>query len=265
MFENMHFERPGTLAGRAAAAWRSGVARLADAVLPPLCLSCRSSIDGHGGLCASCWSRVDFIGPPLCDRLGLPLPYSAGEPMVSAAALANPPVFDRARAAASYGTVVRQLVHDLKFRDRHEGRALLVRWMAHAGRELLEGADVLVPVPLARLRLWSRRFNQSALLADGLSRLSGVAADPFALRRTRRTVPQVGLTVDQRRRNVAGAFEVPRTRDATIAGRHVVLVDDVMTTGATADACARTLKGAGAVHVDVLVLARVVDPVVPSL
>lgn len=243
------------------AGWARPVARLVDIVLPALCLACRGPVADHGGLCPACWSSVDFIVPPLCDRLGIPLPYGTGTPAVSAAALANPPDFGKARAVASYSGGMRDLVHGLKFRDRQEGLDLFARWMARAGDDVMAEADCLVPVPLYRLRLWSRRFNQSALLAQRVAVLTGVDWEPLALLRTRRTRQQVGLTPEQRRRNVAGAFAVPESRRDRIRDRRIVLVDDVITTGATANACARVLRRAGAARVDVLALARVVDPV----
>jgi ComF family protein len=174
-------------------------------------------------------------------------------------AAADPPDYDRARAVARFDGVMRRLVHDLKFRDRHDARRLFGRWLAEAGAELLFSADLIVPVPLTRGRLLSRRFNQSAILALEVSRLTGVALDPLALRRTRRTRPQVGLTRPQRRQNVAGAFAVPPAHKARIAGANVVLIDDVITTGATAAACARALRRAGAARIDVLSLALVTD------
>lgn len=239
-------------------------AKIADCILPPLCLSCRNQVERHGELCPSCWVGIDFIASPICDRLGIPLPYGTGDKHVSAAALANPPDYDRARAAVCYGGVARSIVHDFKFRDRHDGRRLFGRWLAQAGQDVLSDADWLVPVPLHRRRLWQRRFNQSALLAQSVSSLTDIPFDPFLLRRTRSTANQVGLTRDQRSRNVAGAFEVSADRSGDIAGRNLVLVDDVMTTGATANACAKALSRAGASRVDVLVLARVVDPLNPT-
>lgn len=244
---------------------RSGLRYAADVILPPLCLTCRRSVFSHNGLCGTCWSKIDFIVPPCCDVLGIPLSFSAGEKIVSAAALADPPVYDRARAVARYDGVMRDLVHGLKYRDRHESTRLLGRWLGHAGSELLADADLLIPVPLARTRLWSRRFNQSAVLAGVLARECGIPSDPFVLERIRRTQSQIGLTIDQRKRNVAGAFEVPAARRSAIEGCKVILVDDVITTGATANACARALKHAGAARVDVLALARVVDPLAPTL
>lgn len=244
---------------------RVGLARAADFILPPRCLACRASVLSHDGLCGVCWSKIDFIVPPCCDVLGIPLPFPSGEKVISAAAASDPPIYDRARAVARYDGVMRDLVHGLKYRDRHEGTALLGRWLTHAGAELLSGTDLLIPVPLARTRLWSRRFNQSAILAGVLAQGSGLPANPFALERIRRTQSQVGLTMDQRKRNVAGAFEVPQKHRNAVEGRHVVLIDDVITTGATANACARALKRAGATKVDVLALARVVDPLAPTL
>ncbi len=217
-------------------------------------------MESHGALCPSCWGSIDFIGPPLCNRLGIPLPYDSGEIAISAAAFANPPVYHRARAVAHYDGVMRDMIHNFKYADRHEAVDLFGRWLAYAGRDILEDADLLIPVPLYRLRLWARRFNQAAILADGLARLSGITSNPFCLTRVRQTRSQVGLTADQRKRNVAGAFHVPKASRAHIQGRNIVLVDDVITTGATAEACAKVLINAGAVQVDVLALARVVNP-----
>lgn len=234
---------------------------IADLVMPPLCLTCHAPLTSHHSLCPTCWSQIDFIREPLCDRLGLPMPFDAGGTMVSAAAIADPPEYDRARAVARFDGVMRELVHDLKFRDRHDARRLFRRWLAGAGAELLEDADVIVPVPLTRWRLLGRRFNQAAILADEIAGEKGVRMEPLALLRTRRTRPQVGLTRAQRRKNVSGAFAVARGHADRISGAKVVLVDDVITTGATARACARALKRAGAARVDVLALAMVTDAV----
>ncbi len=231
----------------------------ADLLLPSVCIVCRDRIDGHGLLCAGCWSRIDFIAPPLCDRLGIPLPYDAGTPSLSAAAIANPPVYDRARAVARYDGVMRDLIQNFKYRDRHEGVPMFGRWLAHAGAELLRDADLILPVPLYASRLWTRRFNQSALLAQGVARLTGVPLDCFVLQRVRRTASQVGLSAQQRQRNVAGAFKVNPKKLAQLRGKRVIVIDDVVTTGATAEACARVLKRAGSSRVDVLALARAVE------
>ncbi|GAB4227564.1 MAG: ComF family protein [Methyloligellaceae bacterium] len=253
----------GKSRGRVARPLKRAFGFLADILLPPLCPGCRTGVSHHGGLCAQCWREIDFVQAPVCDRLGIPLAYAGDGPLVSAAALAEPPDYDRARAVARYEGAMRRLVHDLKYRDRHDAVALYARWLQQAGCEFLGDAELLVPVPLYRLRLWRRRFNQAALLAARLSAETGIAHDPLCLLRIRRTASQVGLSARQRRRNVSGAFAVPQARRDAVAGRRIVLVDDVITTGATANACARALKRAGAQRVDVLALARVVDPLAP--
>jgi ComF family protein len=240
---------------------RGAAAALADLVIPPLCLSCHRPLSAHDSLCAGCWSQIAFIRAPLCDRLGIPLPFDLGEgPAVSAAATADPPDYDRAR----FDGPMRALVHDLKFRDRHDARRLLGRWLTEAGGDLLHEASVVIPVPLSRWRLIGRRFNQAAVLAREVSRLSGIRFDPLALDRRRRTPPQVGLSRQQRRDNVAGAFTVAPGAQARVTGAAIVIVDDVITTGATVNACARALKRAGARRVDVLALAMVTDPALLS-
>ncbi len=202
---------------------------------------------------------MHFIRPPLCDVLGIPLPFDTGERMVSAAALAHPPHYDRARAVAHFTGSMRTLVHQFKYADRHDGRTLFGRWLAEAARDLRPGLDLIVPVPLARLKLLLRHFNQAAVLAGALSREIGVPVDPMLLRRTRWTRSQVGMTRRERRRNIAGAFSVPKHLRPRLKGRNILLVDDVITTGATVDACARVLKRAGAARVDVQALALVTN------
>jgi ComF family protein len=245
--------------GKLRIAFGRALAACADIVVPACCLVCRTPLGAHHLLCATCWREVHFIRPPLCDVLGIPLPFDVGERMVSAAAAARPPTYDRARAVAHFSGSMRTLVHQFKYADRHDGRALFGRWLAEAGRDLIPASDLIVPVPLTRWRLLSRRFNQAAILAQELSRQCGMRTDPRVLRRTRFTGTQVGLTHDQRQRNVAGAFNVPRSLRARLGGRSVLLIDDVITTGATAEACARALKRAGAARVDVLVLAMVTN------
>jgi ComF family protein len=184
--------------------------------------------------------------------------------MVSAAALAAPPAYARARAVAHYSDQMRELVHGLKYADQHHGGRLFASWLALAGKDLIADAELIVPVPLARLRLWRRRFNQAAVLARALSIRSGKPFEPMLLRRTKATASQVGLTADQRRRNVQGAFVVPEAAKGRISGRHVLLVDDVITTGSTVDAAAGALLRAGAAAVDVLALAIVTGEIPES-
>lgn len=228
-----------------------------DVLTPPVCAACARRIATPDTLCAGCWHDVAFIRDPLCDRLGSPFPFAtAGSgPIVSAVALADPPVYDRARAAAVFGPTTRRLIHQLKYHDQHHARVLLGQWLVTAGHTLLADADLLVPVPLHPVRLIARRFNQSALLAHEVARSTGLPVDVASLKRTRRTPSQVDLTAEQRRLNVRGAFKVPPRRRQQIAGKRVLLIEDVITTGATVSACARALKRAGAARVDVLAIA----------
>lgn len=231
----------------------------ADTIVPPLCLNCRKPLGSHDAICAACWRQIRFIGQPLCDRLGIPLTFDTGATTVSAAALADPPEWDRARAAALFGPVVREMIHAFKYNDRHDARRLFGRWLTGAGRELLPDADVLVPVPLHRWRLIGRKFNQAQLLAGEISILTRLAVDPFVLERVKATPSQVGLSEAERRHNLSGAFRLRPGAKARIEGAKVVLIDDVITTGSTAAACARVLRRAGAARVDVLALAMVTD------
>ncbi len=239
-------------------AW-SHAARLAlDIALPTLCVSCREPVAGEG-VCAACWAKLSFIGPPFCPRLGIPFVYDPGPGLLSMEAIADPPAYTRARAAVRYDDVARTLVHALKYQDRTDLAPAMGRWMARAGQELLEEADVLVPVPLHWRRGWSRRYNQSGALARVIARQTGVILARDALRRVRPTQQQIGLSRSERASNVQGAFKIAAEQKSQIQGRRIVLIDDVLTSGATVDACARALLRAKAAQVDVLVFARVVD------
>ncbi len=231
-----------------------------DVALPPLCPSCREPLGDGVGLCAACWAKLSFIEPPYCARLGIPFTYDPGPGLLSMEAIASPPAYDRARAAVRYDDIARALVLGFKYGDRLDLAAMMGRWMARAGRALTADADALLPVPLHWRRLWARRFNQSAALSAAISEICGVPVLHDALKRVRATPQQVGLSKPQRADNVQGAFRVPADRKAEITGRRLVLIDDVLTSGATVDTCARALLRAGAAHVDVLVFARVVAP-----
>ncbi len=244
---------------------RTGFRRLAeralDLLLPPRCPGCGEAIDRQGGLCAACWSPLRFLHPPWCERCGWPFPYEAPGPQLCPACHARPPPWDRGRAALAYDEASRGLVLRFKYAERCEGAALFARWMASAGADLLADAELLVPVPLHRWRLLWRGYNQAGLLAKHLSRLVGIPWSPALLRRKRSTRSQQGLGAAARKANVtAAAFAVPAAARRALAGRRVVLVDDVLTTGATLGACTRVLREAGCARVDVLVLARVVKP-----
>ncbi len=229
-----------------------------DALFPPQCPACGAPTGSPSALCPDCWGRAGF-GAPACRRCALPLENElAGEDAECAACIARPPPFTRARAAMTYEGG-RDMVLRFKHGERTDYGPAFAAWLNRAGGPVLADADLLVPVPLHRWRLLARRFNQSALLANALARLSGVKALPDALIRTRAT-PSQGAMVSARarRRNVLAAFAVRSGARQAVAGRRVVLIDDVMTTGATLEAAARTLIRAGAAEVRALVLARVV-------
>lgn len=229
---------------------------LADLLFPPLCMSCRVPV-GEEGLCAACWSGITFLDGPACACCGLPFPVALEGENFCAACLARKPAFDSARAIMAYDDNSRAAILALKHADRLELVPGFARWLSRGGQGVLAGCDVIVPVPLHRLRLWQRRYNQSAELARRMAAARNIAADPFALAKTRATPSQGAMaSAKARRRNVQRAFQVPDP--ARVRGRNVLLLDDVLTTGATAEACARALKRAGAASVHVLALARVV-------
>jgi ComF family protein len=243
------------------ALWRGVV----DAIVPPRCLVCREAVSEPASLCLSCWQGLHFIEAPLCQVMGTPFAYDRGAGAVSAAAIADPPVWSRARAAVAYDAGSRVLVHALKYRDTMEAGLLMARLMGRAGAELLHEAPLLVPVPLHRTRLWRRRFNQAAFLAQHIGRAHGVAFRPDLLERRQVTRSQVGLKQEERRQNVRKAFAVPPALVGEVAGRRIVLVDDVMTTGSTASACCQVLLAAGAEQVDVMTFALVLEAKRPHI
>ncbi len=239
-------------------ALRAGLSAALAVVYPPGCIACQAAVGQAQALCPTCWSSIGFIERPYCERLGTPFAIDLGAGLLSPAAIADPPAFARARAVCRFDGVARELVHRLKYGDRTELALTLGRMMAQAGRELLLQADLVVPVPLHRTRLWSRRFNQAAALATVVARQARLPLGPMALARVKRTRQQVGLTRPQRAENLQGAFRVSDAMRPQIEGRRILLVDDVLTTGSTANAAARALLRAGAREVDVLTFARVV-------
>ena len=236
--------------------------RALHALLPPQCLGCGTLVDASGALCAECWDRVIFLSSPQCAACGLSFENSLGQGALCGACSRRPPVFGRASAAIVYDDASRRLILAFSHGDRTDAAPASARWLARAGDDLAGGnlideAECIVSVPLHWSRLFAQRYNQAALLAQNLGRLSSVPMVPDALQRRRRTPPRGRMGAAVRRRNLAGAFGVgPRGR-ARIEERRVLLIDDVLTTGAT---CARTLIRAGARAVDVLTLARVVRP-----
>jgi ComF family protein len=238
---------------------RRGMDGLLDLVLPPRCLRCGVVVEGQGSLCAECWRSLTFLGQPQCRLCGYPLPHALPEAPLCGECAREAPVYDRARAALRYDDGARRLILAFKHADRTDTAPAFGGWLARAGAELLADAELITPVPLHRWRLLKRGYNQSAILARALARETGVALVPDLLQRQRATRSQQGLSGQARLENVtAGAFRVHPWHRGRVDGRRVVLIDDVLTTGATAGACARVLRRAGASQVDVLTLARVV-------
>src|SRR5437773_12402257 len=192
-------EGPATRLARLTAALRASLGLVVNVALPQLCPTCREPVDG-AGLCPACWSKLSFIAPPYCERLGIPFPFDGGPGLLSMEAIADPPAYHRARAAVRYDDIARKLVHALKYGDRLDLAPTMGRWMANAGRELLAQADAIVPVPLHWRRQWMRRFNQSALLGEVVGKAGGVAVAHAALKRVKATPQQVGLSQAERAR-----------------------------------------------------------------
>ena len=231
-----------------------------NALLPPRCLGCARAVDRTGVLCATCWAEITFIAPPQCACCGYPFAYESGVDSQCSACLRDPPPFHRARAVMVYDQASKGLLLGLKHGDRTEAAPAYGDWLARGAAELVDDVDLVVPVPLHWIRLFRRRYNQSALLGAALARRIGQPIVPDLLVRRRNSPPQGRLSPAARHRNVAGAFRVHPAHKATLEGRRVLLVDDVMTTGATATACANVLLRGGAAAVEVLVLARVMRP-----
>jgi ComF family protein len=244
--------------GRLAVAARVVASGALDPLLPPRPLdeASRQEVASHG-LTSWAWSRINFIEAPLCDGCGSAFDYDPGAGVRCAACAARALAFDRARAACVYDEHSRDLILKLKHADRTDLAKTFARWIARAAADILPEADAVAPVPLHRARLLARRYNQAAEIARPLARLAGLAYFPDALVRRRSTGNQGGKSAQARRRNVAAAFVVPESWRRRVAGARVLLVDDVLTTGATAEGCARALKAAGAARVDLAVIARV--------
>ncbi len=230
--------------------------KLLDFLYPPRCLKCDAATATGAGLCGMCWLDVSFVEAPYCGSCGRPFELDPGIDTLCALCIAEEPTFDRMRSALIYDDASRSLVTGFKYADRTDRAPVFGKWLARAGTELIETCDLIVPVPLHRSRLLSRRFNQSALLAQALGAEALVPVGVDVLQRTRRTKQQVGLTPAKRHRNVRGAFDVRPKAVNLVKDKVIILVDDVVTSGATVEASIRALRKAGARAVDVLCLAR---------
>ena len=228
---------------------------VADFALPPRCPGCGAVTGEDHRFCATCWGKLRFLGPPWCAGCNVPFAYDRGAGALCGDCLAEPPAHAGVRAAVAYGDVARTVALRLKYGGRTAFAETVGRQMA---RLMPEGSDLLVAVPLHRWRLWSRGFNQAALIAASLTRATGVPNDPLLLRRVKATPPLRGMGAKARARAVAGVFRVadPRGR---LKGKSVVLIDDIHTSGATTAGCTRVLLRAGASRVTILCWARVLD------
>jgi len=256
MFQrDRHLNGQAHVLGSALRRWGS---QALDLLLPPQCLISGQPVQAQGQILPKYWQRIQFIGDPKCDLCGVPFPFDPGKDVLCAKCLAEEPVYDHARAAFVYNEFSRSMVLSLKHGDRMDGVRTYARWMARACDEFLPDCDMVIPVPLHYSRLHARRFNQSGLLGQSLSQQTGLPFVPDLLKRRRRTPSQKGRDLKARRRNVKDAFEIGRRWTPALQDSSILLVDDVLTTGATVEACASALKEAGAGHVHVVTLARVV-------
>jgi ComF family protein len=236
---------------------RQTVRSIVDFALPPRCPGCGAVTDEDHRFCLVCWQSIHFLGEPCCDRCGLPFAFDVPGRTECGACIADPPSFDRLRAAVAYGDVPRKVALKLKYSGRTGVARTLARFME---RHLADADTLLVPVPLHRWRIWSRGYNQSALVASALAKRKRLPVDLHLLERIRHTPPMRGMGRRERALAVRGAFRVAASRCAEAKGRAITLVDDVYTTGATAAACAHALKRAGAARVTIICWARVVMP-----
>lgn len=229
---------------------------LLNLLFPPQCLACDALVGAQGALCEECWKQIHFIADPFCACCGMPFPYDYGGGSLCAECLREHPPFTRARSVLAYNEASRKLALRLKFQDETSFAVTYGKWLAGAGRELVESSDVIVPVPLHYWRFVKRRYNQAALLAQALQKQCALPLVVDGLMRVKATKQQTGLSRKERQRNLRGAFRVHPKHAGRLKGQTVLLVDDVYTTGATLSACAKALVKNGAASVQVLTLAR---------
>jgi ComF family protein len=228
-------------------------------LVPSTCAGCSVLTAESQALCPACWKKLHFISRPFCEKYAVPFSYEKGADALSPEAYRFPPPWEKARAVALFSDLAADLVHGLKYNDRHDFAPLMARLMARAGKDLIEQADCIIPVPLHWSRFLRRRYNQAALLARAIAKENRKRFMPRLLKRRRPTPTQVGLSREARLRNLQGAFRTKEGARSKIEERSILLVDDVMTSGATLAAATRALLKGGAREVNVLVFARVTE------
>ena len=236
---------------------RKILAQVPEMLVPSTCLTCNRFVDVQGGCCPQCWGQLRFVTKPLCPVMGSPFSIDMGDNFLSAEAIANPPPFDKLRAVLLYDDLARKLVSSIKYSDRADLLRWVANWMNVSGQEVIKEVDAIIPIPLHPSRLRARRFNQAGELAHRLAEINDKEFLYEVLIRKKHTRQQVGLSENERARNVSGAFIVPQEMKINLKGKRVLLIDDVYTTGATAKAATRALKRGGASQINVLVFAKV--------
>lgn len=232
--------------------------RAVDTVLPPRCVVTGEMVDRQGMIAPSAWAELDFIADPICDACGFPFDFEVEKGSLCASCLDRSPPYETARAALKYNDSSRNMILRFKHADQTHNVLAFMPWLQTAGREMLEEADMLIPVPLHRWRLMQRRYNQAAIIAQALGKKTHIPVMVNGFRRIRSTPSQGYLKSHERHKNVKRAFALDEKRMAEIKGKTIILIDDVHTTGATVKECTKALLKAGGAKVHVLTLARVV-------
>ena len=230
--------------------------RLLDVVYPPLCMACGDNISENGSICAGCWADINFISDPQCEICGFPFDFEAQEASVCGRCIAVKPSFSKTRAVFVYDDTSSKMVTSFKYSDRTENRVAYAKWMMRVGEEMLREADFIVPVPLHIGKLVLRKYNQAALLAGELGKMTCGKVLQAALIRKKYTKTQATFSYKARFKNISGAFKVNPRYINMLKNKKILLIDDVITTGATAEECAKILKKAKVARVEVLTLAK---------
>jgi len=231
---------------------------LIDILFPPVCPACKLIVGKHGSLCVDCWNNIHFIEEPFCYKCGTPFAYKIGEKAICASCMQRKTPYLQARSLFKYDENSKSQILALKYHDKTALAPIFADWLTRIASELADKDPLIIPVPLHYYRFVARRYNQAALLAYALGKRTGLKVLPDTLIKKRKTPPQEGLSRKQREDNLRGAFAIGKNKSALLKGRSVILIDDVMTTGATIEACCRTLNDAGVRDIYILTIARTV-------